>query len=297
MDPLARRRSSRQEPDAVDDDQVRALQSAEDHTAPIKSGSSTSGKSKKAAQKKQKEVDKKDDVSASSNPGTSSGPEAGFSDSAGLNAGQGAHTESALDAASEEMQSPEPVSPHPFWSERAKMEVALAKARPISLDHEALRFAEENEGTERPADLDHRAQIRKELRVDEEFLEPPYESFHKEVEDKATLAPQATGATSRFELEDGKSVVPERVSPPVQKVEGVLSSEVVQNAPNCRRIGDVVEEQALEIAQLRSLVDHLQGALTQVEETRSPSNPGGLSYRNLLHFPLGAQDHFGNVWV
>ena len=181
---------------------------------------------------------------------------------------QGMASDSAQDSPLEDMQSPDSVATHPFWSERAKLEVALAKARPSTLDSEALRFTNEEDGPERPADLDGRSREVREVRVDEEFLEPPYESPQKvcpEVKSDVTV-PDAFQTT---ENEEVKTSVPDRASVHVQKLDLRESVDAVHSVQASGSVGAALEDQALEIAQLRSLVDHLQGALVQAEENRS----------------------------
>ena len=60
---MARRRSARQDPDAVDVEQIRAMQAAEGQLTPARSGSATSGKAKKASKKQPKESEAKEPIS------------------------------------------------------------------------------------------------------------------------------------------------------------------------------------------------------------------------------------------
>ena len=196
MGPLKRRRNSRQEPDSVDNKQTGVLRAATDSTPPAKSGGAIPGKVKKAALKKQKEESKKEEASSSLDPLGPSASEIPATDGAVRDTVEASGlTDTGLDAASEELKSLEAVSPHPFWSEQAKLEVTLAKARPQALDHEAFRFSSEGEGLERPVGLEEHAQRRKEVRLDEEFLEPPYESPQKELQEPPAVTGSEVEAT------------------------------------------------------------------------------------------------------
>ena len=276
---------------------------AMESTPPAKSGGVAPGKVKKPASKKQKEEGKKERASSSLDP-----PGLSVSDTAVTDGAVRDTVESSgprdigLDAASEELQSPEAVSPHPFWSERAKLEVALAKARPQALDSEAARFSSEGEGLERPVDLEEQAQRRKEVRLDEEFLEPPYESPQKELQELPAASGSEVEATPQSMLKpdqrEEQEVLSERASPPVQSLSHAFSVEAVHSGPHSSRVGEIMEEQALEIAQLRSLVDHLQGALTQAEEGRSftsSSNQGHELYQSHLVHPGSSRPGWESV--
>ena len=302
MDPMARRRSVRQDPDATDDDLVRAMQMADGQETPLKTGSSVAGKGKKASKKQPKEVGTKSEGSEVPNNVAAEAPEA-LEASNSEDSKSAVQLDSRLEAASEELQSPESVSPHPFWSERAKLELALAKARPTALDQEALRFPGEDAGLERPADLEERSHGRKEVRIDEEFLEPPYDSPQQEKIagtdgsglPKPVSSPQ--DVTSNVEAEENAATFSGGGLCPVQN-EVVPQSDRARSVQLGSQVGDVLEDQALEIAQLRSLVDHLQGALLQAEEGKSytSSSNQGLEMPPQVPFPC-ERAHSGPVSV
>ena len=292
MEPMARRRMSRQDPDAVDEELARAMQAVDGSSTPAKSGHSATGKAKKVLKKARedlaKEGDRKDSQSDIKDPkagpsgaGVPEGPEASCSE------GNEKPADSDGPAGTpEEMQSPESVAAHPFWSDKAKLEVALAKARPPTLDHESLRFAHEGDGVERPIDLEERAQKKQEVKLDEEYLEPSYDS--------PPTGP-LHGATSSVmedvlqgsEINKDKLASPNQVPSYVQLSEAVPSVEPVHSSLIGSHVGDQMEEQALEIAQLRSLVDHLQGALLQAEEARSFTSSS--NYGHELHQSVSTQ--------
>ena len=263
MDPMARRRSLRQDPDAADDELEKAMQAMDGQSRIPAKGASSAAKGKKAS-KKSKEGDVQENKTGSPKPVAPEAKEASGSEGAA----PPASSEGIQDAVSEDLRSPDSVATHPFWSDKAKLEIALAKARPSDLDSEALRFAEELGGKERPADLEERRQIKQEVRLDEEFLEPPYDSPLRESTSKDMGSP-CTGSLQKSETEEGKPVHSDRVPQVVHRVEPAVIPEGVHSLQGDSRVGEQLEDQALEIAQLRSLVDHLQGALQQVEESRS----------------------------
>ena len=264
MDPLAKRRSVRQEPDNVDDELEKAMQAADGKSSSTVAGSSGDGKGKKTL-KKSKDGKSKIAKPDLQDPSLSKAKEASESEEIAQPL-QPSGSETARE--SEDMGSPESVAAHPFWSDKAKMEVALAKARPQALDVEALRFADDGESRERPVDLEERAQRRKEVRVEEEYLEPPYDSPLRESsareDDMPSLEPIGKPGN-----DGGKQSLSALQPQIVHRSESADRSEIVQSWPDHGRVGEQLEDQALEIAQLRSLVDHLQGALSQVEESRS----------------------------
>ena len=274
MEPMARRRMSRQDPDAVDEELARAMQAVDGSSTPVKSGHSATGKAKKVLKKARedqaKDGDRKDSQSDIKDPNAGSsgavvpeGPEASRPEESERPA------ESDGPAGTpEEMQSPESVAAHPFWSDKAKLEVALAKARPPTLDHEALRFAHEGDGVERPIDLEERAQRQREVKLDEEYLEPSYDSPPTGPRHGATSS-ATEDVLQKFEIDKAKLASSNQVLSGVQLSEAGPSVEPVHSSLISSHVGDQMEDQALEIAQLRSLVDHLQGALLQAEEARS----------------------------
>ena len=264
MDPLARRRSVRQEPDSVDDELEKAMQAADGKSSSTVAGSSGAGRGRKTP-KKSKDGEGNIPKLVPPDPSLSTARDASESEEIAQPL-QPSGSEAAQE--SEDMGSPESVAAHPFWSDKAKMEVALAKARPQALDVEALRFANDGESRERPVDLEERAQQKKEVRVEEEYLEPPYDSPQRESSSREEDMPPLESIGKKGN-EGGKQSLSARQSRVVHSSESADRSGIVQSWPDHGRVGEQLEDQALEIAQLRSLVDHLQGTLSQVEESRS----------------------------
>ena len=175
-----------------------------------------------------------------------------------------------------EEKSPLSATTHPFWSEKAKLEVALAQARPSDLDAEAQRFSGGDLERTRPIDLEERGRSRQEVVVNEEVKDPEYGS---------ALGAMAS-AEVRKSLDVGMSS-PERSefveASPSAGLEGqsqmnvsdrTEGDDLIQDASRLvqqRRSSEelVLDDQALEIARLRSMVDFLQGHIQYTEESRS----------------------------
>ena len=177
----------------MDDELEKAMQAMDGQSQAPTTGTSSAAKGKKAS-KKSKEGDVKENKTGSPKPVVPEAKEASGSEGAV----PPASSEGIQDAVSEDLRSPNSVATHPFWSDKAKLEIALAKARPSDLDSEALRFAEELDSKERPADLEERRQIKQEVRLDEEFLEPPYDSPLRESTSKDMGSPY-TGSLQKSE--------------------------------------------------------------------------------------------------
>ena len=269
---MSRRRSKKQDPDAVDVEQERVLQNA--------GASSVDAGPQSALQngpKGRKPGKKATPASAPSN--LEAEPQGGVlrdePESFGPAIEDLPKEEVAKSDATEE-KSPLSATTHPFWSEKAKLEVALAQARPSDLDAEAQCFSGGDLERTRPIDLEERGRSRQEVVVNEEVKDPEYGS---------ALGAMAS-AEVRKSLDVGMSS-PERsefveVSPSAglegqsqrnvsERTEGddpiQDASRLVQQRRSSEEL--VLDDQALEIARLRSMVDFLQGHIQYTEESRS----------------------------
>ena len=122
MDPMARRRSLRQDPDAADDELEKAMQAMDGQSSIPTKGASSAAKGKKAS-KMSKEGDAQENKTGSPKSIAPEAKEASGSEGAA----PPASSEGIQDTVSEDLRSPDSVATHPFWSDKAKLEIALDK--------------------------------------------------------------------------------------------------------------------------------------------------------------------------
>ena len=274
---MSRRRGKRQEPDATDAELERAMQSTE---TPIKEddkqSSDLNGPSKGKSAKKS--------ALAAKNTGQSQLFKDSESQDQALASSSGDDPSSVGGAGLGDLEEKSSPSTHPFWSDKAKLEAALVQARPPDLDAEARRFTGEDLDLSRPVDLEERGRSRKEVVVDEGVLEPEYSPVSGALVSLGGQASQegeldSPDRNTEF-LEIPRSTVDDvGMSASRAKVSaGDEGISVPEQSVQVRRKSDgaLLDEQALEIARLRSMVDYLQGSLQYAEECKSydsSSNP------------------------
>ena len=267
---MSRRRGKRQDPDAVDVEQERVLQN-DGHPASTGAQSSQGQGGPKEKRKAKKAS------SASLKDGDTDLVEEKPAQDPTLVVPVRSEAVVEGEPKSEEPEEMTPVSAHPFWSDKAKAELALAQARPSDLDTEAKRFADGKFEGSRPVDLEERQRSRQEVRVDDMIRDPDYSPLSGMLasasgQEDGDVEPPSMHAGDRSEsiLPSGTAEASE--APPFHEARNKESPEFAIRPSVQQRREEVVsveDEQAVEIARLRSMVDYLQDTLQNIEDCKS----------------------------